>query len=368
MAIVEETIGSGKDRATVALWESNVGNFGTDTYKGIIQENANFDENVALNGGTGTPSITSYLWLTSDPANRHAGIAGTGHARMSGTGGDHIIQAQADFTRIDWLEIEQDQAGSSDEGIRVTGDDVLIEYNIIWTASNGAAQDGVHVSDIDISNLRVANNIIYGWVRAGIMLQQFGSTPHTQTADYAHNTIWDCENTSIHVEQDASGSTTTISLYNNIGATTAAPNSPFAASNDIDPVGSPNGTVTWSGSDNAIAVAPDEDDTDGTNNMTNQELCTSGVAVVTKSSGSWIVFTNITGGSVDLTLLDDAAGNLPAGNATDRQGSEPDARQDFSVAIDGARPTTGVDIGAGQVSVAASTGTVLTHFASMIGT
>lgn len=351
MAIVEETIGSGKDRATVTLWESNVGVFGTDTYKGIIQESVNFDENVTLNGSTGTPSITSYLWLTSDPANRHAGIAGTGHARMAVTSSGHVLQAVANFTRIDWLEIEQDQTTESDEGIRVTGDDCLIEYNIIWTDRNGADQDAIHMPEqTDLDRVRISNNIIYGWERGGIYIQNFGATAMALTGDFQHNTIWDCETAAIYAEQDGAASVFTIRVDNNIGATTVDPTSPIADSADQEPTNGPDGTVTWNGAANAIAVAADLDDIDGTNNLTASELATDGVAVVTKSSGAWIVFTNITSGSVDLTLLDDAAGNLAAGNGVNLIGSEPDARQDFSVAIDGPRSAVTVDIGASQIS------------------
>ena len=74
-------------------------------------------------------------------------------------------------------------------------------------------------------------------------------------------------------------------------------------------------------------------------------------------------------GDFSLLLLDDAAGNLAAGNATNRQGSEPDGRQDFSVAINGARPTTNVDIGAAQLQDGADfTGTVAETMEAYVST
>ncbi len=355
MAIVEETIGSGKDRASATLWEANVGVFGTDTYKGIFQENAEFNEEVELAGSTGTPSITSYLWLTADPANRHAGVAGTGHARMRGSGGDHVLTMTANFTRVDWLEIQQDSSGNSDEGIRVFGDDLLIDYCIIWGDTSGSDQDGIHLGQTDTVRTRISNAIIYGFDRAGFTPQQASNgTARTQSADLDHCTFWnnnignDNDGGALKITSEHANDNITLGMFNCWGD--AAFQLPFGDGQNNNRA-SPDGTVIWNGSNNGD-TAGDRTDIDGTDNTTAWEDLTDGVAVVTKATGSWAVVTNITLGSEDLTLLDDAAGNLLAGNGVDRQGSEPDARQDFSVAIDGARPTTGVDIGASQVSTA----------------
>ncbi len=374
MAVVEETIGSGKDRATVTLWEANVGSFGTDIYKGIIQESAEFNENVTLNGGAGTPSITSYLWLTTDPANLHAGVAGTGHGRMRGsTGGSHVLNVDAAFTRIDWLEIQQDSTGSSDEGIRVLvgADDVLVDYCIVWDDQTASSRDGVYVGDWAIANLRVSNTIIYGFTRAGIHLQQFGSTGRTITADIDHCSIYDCgsdasnEVGALFVQSSGASDSITVSLRNTWGDLFGTTEEAFADGGDTGARGVPDGTVVWNGSHNLATVYATHDQIDGTDNLTNWQHATTlpYVEDTTQPSGNYVVVTSKTAGSEDLTLLDAAAGNLAAGNGTDRQGSEPDARQDFSVAIDGARLTTNVDIGASQFS-----GVSVSLFATADGT
>lgn len=110
--------------------------------------------------------------------------------------------------------------------------------------------------------------------------------------------------------------------------------------------------MTWNGTHNAMDFAT-RDDLDGTDNITNWQDATSGEVDTSKSSGAWIVVVSLTAGSENLLMLDEAAGNLLAGNGTDRQGSEPDSRQDYSVDIAGnARPTSNVDIGPHQFTAA----------------
>ncbi len=345
---------SGQDRATVALWESNVGVFGTDIYKGIISTNDNFDENVTLAGSTGTPSITSYLWLTVASANRHSGVAGTGHGRMRATGTTHILTMNAAFTRVDWLELKVDQAGSSDEGIRIDQDECLVEYCIIWTDSSGADQDGIYINEANNETRYISNCIIYGFER-GQIHHQSSSNNTTHTTHVDHCTLIHTE-TAAEPERGAMGNTqskgsatTTFNMFNTIGYMEAGTDEPFW-DGDGDRA-TPTGTMVWNGSHNLRGDQGTGDQIDGTDNTTSWQSATDGDSESSQSSGSFVVFNDITPGTEDFTLLDDAAGNLAAGNGTNRQGSEPDARQDFSVDITGsARPTTGVDIGAHQVS------------------
>jgi hypothetical protein len=358
MAEVTETIGTGQDRVTVTLWEANVGVFGTDFYHGVISTNDAFVEEVTLTGSTGTPSITSYLWLDVDPANRHAGVEGTGHGRMSfGNPTPAVLTCDAPFTRVSWLEIELTGTASSDEGIRVNAgcDDTLLQYLIVHGARSGGAQDGIYTGDIDIARLRIDDCIIYGWDRAGIHGQQFGAFSQTATYFIDHCSIWNCgdsgenESGAIKSRSEDNADDITFTMFNTWGAGTTL-NAPFVDGTSSAQPDSPAGTVTWNGSDNGV-----DDTTDhiqGTDNRTAQEDATDGIVAVTKATGSWIVVTDLSS-TTDLTLLDDEPGNIMAGRGVDRQGSEPDARQDFSVAIDGPRPITNVDIGASQVSLAA---------------
>ena len=360
MAVVEETIGTGQDRATVTLWEANVGVFGTDTYKGIISTNDEFNENPDLIGSTGTPSITSYLWLTTDPANRHGGVAGTGHGRKRGSSTGRVIGIAANLTRMDWLENQQDSTTAAAEAILIggTAGDVLIDYCIVWSDQTAANQDGIYTGNASHANLRISNCILYGWSRAGIHFELFSGTP-TVTADIDHCAIYDCGSDdaddigAVKVGSAAAGDTITVGIFNTWGDISVSSASKEAfADGDVDDRVVPPGTVVWNGSHNLATEFSTHDEIDGTDNITNWQDATSSPFVedTTQASGSYVVVTSKTGGSENLLLLDDAAGNLAAGNGTDRQGSEPDARQDFSVDITGAaRPTSGVDIGPHQV-------------------
>ena len=363
MAIVEETIGSGQDRATVALWESNVSAFGTDIFKGIISTNDEFAEVVTLNGSGGTPSSTSYLWLTVDPANGHVGVAGTGHGRMAGAG-TGTLSIVAAFTRVDWLEIKGTGTGTSHEGIRVQAgaDDVLIDYCIVWSANTAQAQrDGIYTGNYSVANLRISNCMIYGWTRAGINLQNHTGA-NTQTIDIDHCSIYECghddalESGALRLVSTSASAFMTLGIFNTWGDMAAVSASKEAFSDgETSTRTTPAGTSTWNGSHNLATEFGVNDEIDGTNNTTDWQYATTSpfTEETTQSSGSYVVITEKGVALIDMTLLDDAAGNLAAGNGINRQGSEPDTRQDFSTAIDGPRPTDVVDIGASQVSVGA---------------
>ena len=345
MATVTKTIGSGKDHATIALWEANVGNFGSDIYEGVISTNDNFNEINTLTGGTGSPSITTYLHLTTAVANRHAGIAGTGHGRIYNTNAGHVLQLDSAFCRLSWLDIQQDNSGDSDEGVRAKSgaNDCLISYCIVWSDTSTANQDGIYTANWVVTNMRVDNCVVYGFDRADLHVQQWHTTSRVVNWDIDHCSLLDSELGCLRVESDGNSDNIDVDVFNTWGAD--CPTSPFSDGDNLTPGSTPDGSVTWVGSDNAVADPGDLDELQGTNSMTSTELCTSGIAVVTKSSGSWIVVKNITPGSIDLEPLDNAAGNkLTSG--VNRQGSEPDARQDFSTAINGARATDDVFIGA----------------------
>lgn len=367
MATVTETIGVAQDRLTIALWESNVGVFGTDTYEGLISTDDEFDEQVQLQGSTGTPSITSYLHLTVDPANRHAGVQGTGHARISrdNPASGRVIEIDAAFTRVSWLEVELTGTGVSDEAFRILGNtisDVLIQYCIVHSDESNVDQDTFYVEAPDAVStlrLRIDNCIIHSWGRHGLHIQNATTTnDFTFTGNIDHCAWEDFTNTSrgiaIFFEQDGEASDFTITIHNT-WATGNNDDSTYADSDFDQTPGIPDGTMVWNGSHNLAALPGDINDISGTDNTTNWQFATDGIADVTKTTGSWVVVNSLTDGSEDLLLLDDAAGNLAAGNGTNRQGSEPDARQDFSVDITGAtRPTTQVDIGPHQVTVVAA--------------
>lgn len=367
--------GGGGDYTTVSAWESAAPSFGNDIWKGEIDDNSEYNENVAF-GNAGTPSSTSYYWLTGGASNRHAGVVGTGHPRIRGsTNGSHVIDVGGvDWTRIEWLEIQQDSTGTSDEGIRLQPNDtnVLISHCIIWTVQTTAQQDGIYLSDsgsgsANAGSVSIDNCIIYGFVRAKIHCQQFeAQAAGTWTINIDHCTLihnrtaGDGRAGAVFIESANASDNITVNVYNTIGymEEDIGAGEVFVDGGGAAGRTAPTGTVTWNGSHNLRGDIGTEIEIDGTNNLTNSQFATSGDADTSQSSGSFVVFENIVLGSEDFRLLDDAAGNLAARNGTNRQGSEPDSRQDFSVTVTGeTRPTTGVDIGADQFISAFSTTT-----------
>jgi len=359
------TVGAaGKDHTTISSavsWFQSNHNFDTDGIGTIsIEDNAEYNENVSITGLSGTISSTAYLKITVAEANRHSGVAGTGHARVRGSSsGSHVFTVSEDFTVIEYLEIQQDSTGESDEGIRITSniDNVLISRCIIWTDQSISDSDGVYLGNWP-ATYSIDNCIIYGFNRGGIHCQNYNGS-NAQTANIDYCTVYDCGNGGgdeggIIAYASGSGSGVTINTYN-----TASLESGPSGRDFFDRQVS--GTTTWTGTHNSCS---DASLSSAAVNLTTgaQESLT--ISDTTQSTGSYFVVNSLTAGSEDFLLLDDAAGNKAYGNATNRVGSEPDSRQDFSLDIAGnTRSTTGPspDIGASEYwtvgGTAAITGT-----------
>lgn len=350
------TVGaSGKDHTTISSavsWFQSNHDFDTDGIGTIsIEDNSEYNENVTISGIAGTASSTAYLKITVASANRHSGVAGTGHARVRGsTNGSHVFTVSEDFTVIEYLEIQQDSTGGSDEGIRQTSgvDDCLYSRCIIWSDSSAVDTDGIYTGNW-AATYSVDNCIIYGFNRGGIHCQNYNGS-NAQTVNIDHCTIYDCgtsesDEGGIVSYAAASGSGVTINVYN-----TASLDADVAGRDFFDR--QVTGTTTWTGTHNActdtsLSSAGVSLTTGAQENLT--------TTATTQASGSYFVVNSLTGGSEDLLLLDDAAGNKAYGNGTDRIGSEPDSRQDFSTDIAGnTRSTTSPapDIGASEYTSA----------------
>lgn len=354
MAVVERDIiaAGGGDYTTIAAWESATNlNSGADIWKGKITDNAAYDEAVVINGGgTGT---TSYVWLTVDSANAHAGVWDTGKARLTYSGGNTAaIQIDSDFVRVDWLQIYRSTPGVSDEGIRIATDntnDVLLDYLVCWTDSGTNDTDGVYAGAITV-DCSVSNSVFYGWNRGSIHSQQSGSSDaHTINIDHCGLALNGdkSDEANLNVQMEATGPSV-ITAYNTwIGGQTGS-----AAGSDIraDDGGSGD-VIDFDGSNNAFDSTSVTQVGSGTTNFnwtSNQDSSDGLVDTAPGTAGIYI--TETAGGSTFDATLVDHANNVCVTNGTNRQGSEPDARQDFSVAINGARGTTDVDIGPFQIS------------------
>lgn len=325
-------------------------------------EEINIDD---LNYNGGAPTSSSHLVLTSDTDSRHAGLWSDSKAHMdsSASSQNAIILITEDYTVIQYLQISQDSSTNSDEAIRVQAGVTGALFSRCILRYGGAAAnstDGIYTGNWT-TDFSADNCIIYGFQRGGIHLQNFsGSGTVTGNAD--HCTVFNCgsdgsTSSGGFVAQAASGTTTNFNLYNCAGIdNTTSSADDFQETLAI-------GTLTWGGTHNCSS-----DTSLTTIGLTTgaQESLTS--SDTTQSSGTFFVVKELDSPNFDFQLLDTAAGNIPVDNGTNRQGSEPDSRQDFSTDVAGnTRGTVKVDIGASQVSVDVVSGRIMSSLAGAGG-
>lgn len=367
MATVTRTIGStGKNYSTITAWEAATNlNGGADIWEGTGDADEDFNETVTFDvDGT---SATSHVRLTTTSANRFAGVWDTGKARNAYTGAaTAVYQIEADWVQIEWQQIYRPDSGSlgaSDEGIRLTGScsNVLISYCLLWTDDTVTNDtDGIYIGTSGTYTLAVDNCIVVGWNR-GCLHEQMTATGagNVLTLYLDHCTFLyggesgggANEEAPLSIRQDDNNHT--ITAYNCIFKAQNA----GAGTDDLYFDNGATDTTTLTGSHNCYDNINDQTAGTLTNNWSSTVAATGGV-VETDTANSVIITETTRDATFDATLQD-LANNVAIEAGTNRQGSEPDTRQDFSVAINGSRPTTGIDLGAIQVSTTATAGGIL---------
>lgn len=362
MAVVERIIkqdGTG-DYTSIAAWNNAAEHASTinggDIYKGVISDNNAYNESITINAGS--PTSSAYTWLTVASANRHAGVWDTGKARITYDGGNTaVFQLESDYVFLEWLQIHRPASGSigdSDEGIRVTSTadtGCLISRCIIWTDEEDTNDlNGIYIGNWSITSLYIDHCVVYGWTRSGLHAQMFSGSPNQQWY-VDHCAIAFCgepgetEASCMAINVASGAASATIDSYNSWYLGDVDGGDPREL-NDLNHIGSGSGTLD--GSNNAYGTV----DTALTLNWTSSQVATSEVPVDSNTAGE-VIITDATAPVTSATDLtpQDLANNILLTNGTDRQGSEPDARQDFSVDIAGnSRGTTDVDIGPWQIS------------------
>lgn len=316
----------------------------TGFYKIEIQDDGDYAENVNILCA-GTPTINQYVWLTVASANRHSGVAGTGHARISGAGGWCVLSNE-EYTRVEYLEL------SGALGCRWNESFGLLSRCILSNAATASPPSGtaMQVRNNSLSH-SMDNCLIYNYSQ-GLQILQTTAGDFTQNIDFC---TFDFYTSSVSTYGALAFTplvtprTATANLYNTIlGRST-----PGALTNVYSNYGADQ---TWNGSNNAWDVDTSRM-VSNVNNLTSSQDIDRTVTTVTTTADAYIV-TNLSPSSHDyLPVVATGAGsNLPLTNGTNRTGSEPDSRQNFSTDIRGAaRPTTvgKIDIGAFQITTAA---------------
>jgi hypothetical protein len=302
--------------AAEAAEQGDLSSIGQTTFK--CEGTTNDTTKVVLSGWTNA-SATNYIQVEASATGIHDGTADSGYVLAISSG--HTIEVDVPYTRIGragfGIDIKSTSTGSSDEGIRfdLSAADLQTCYvvgNIIRSTTSTSSKDGVYCNPSGGTSSITLNafaNIIYGWNRGGIHAQNYSGT-NTMLVNAIQNTCHGNGNggggTGDILGRDTAGGTTTIDSFNNICAS-AESFRDQSATNTI-----------WTGSNN---VTLDGEFNRGS--MTGGSQATSGIAVASKTTGAWIVFTNITGGSEDYQLLDEAAGNLPVDYGADKTATVP---------------------------------------------
>ena len=318
----------------------NAANVSSGFYKIVIDDSNTYNEAVMIDGATGTANINNYVWLTVSAGNRHDGVMGNGAVLTSTSINLDIRQ---NFTRVEHLEIQH----QSTTGIQLIADNILISRCMIIAGGSGARGiSNVQTADIFIDNCVFAgqgqNAVISRFAVADLHFDHCTIGP----VNTANTFSWSYAG--IRNEAGSAGAET--NLYNNIILDCYLTG--YSAS-DVSYTASGTSNITDSGSHNVIDTSYYNSPYNA-GSITNDITASGGFSDT--SSGSTIVSVNETnyssGGGLDYTLTNLTV-NPAAGAGTNRIGSEPDSRQDFSTDIAG-NPRTNkagyIDVGAYQVT------------------
>lgn len=317
-------------------------------YKIRITDTADYNFHGAVIANTGTPDIDRRIIIEADEASRHAGIAGTGHASWTTTSSSASGMDIDSFTQIQYLQLNAENTAL--RMFEFDSTDVLFSRIIGYSTGSTTS-----------------------WL---IGLNQLVFTGNTNL--YIDNSVFVNLDLSIELNLDASGNP---SIYLD-HCTFALPyerpanwhfRHDFNSKNNLvtvytvyncwlDPVSDPAIRVlTTPGTGSSLTVVGSNNVgglngfTDATDNTTAYTYAANGVTETTTTTNA-IIVTDISPVSTFDGTPKKATGAgvnelLKAG--TNRQGSEPDPRQDFSTDIRGfARTATSarVDIGAFQIT------------------
>ena len=317
-------------------------NVSSGYYKIEIDDSNSYNESITFSPATGTATSSNYLWLTVSEANRHSGVAATsGHARVASGGSNNTFFINHDYGRIEYLQIDQLGTGRP---VNFRANNLLMSRCIVkGTASvNGGVFVGPESTAAFIDNCLIqtcerglyVNNSYVG--AANVYVDQCTIVDSSGSANIYLYSVY--------------GNALTTNFYNNglAGVGSGA---------DINLLNNDTHLIAHSGSHNAW----DTDTTyfySSTGSYTSSQDISSGGLTTTTTTANAMIVTDLTSGSENYTPVPatGAGSNLLLTNGTNRQGSEPDARQDFSTDIRGAaRPTTAgkIDIGAFQITTAA---------------
>jgi hypothetical protein len=302
-----------------------------------IQDASLYTEAVDITGVTGTPSATNYIWI-------RAGVGYSPEVIWSSTDLHTVLIGQS-HTRISGLKITSSRSGRNAVKMGAGVEGVLLERcvlvhtiageNCVSTNSPGATSFSVD-DCVFISNSGCGIYVGFNSPSAGdktinvdhcsfiggggnedraIVFRGYSGTPAVDVVANVYNCAMECGADAVIQSSAGTAGANTLTLNGSHNLHTSSAT-----------------TGTWTA----------ENTTDW------QDASTGGLTETATTASAWIV-SDLTSGTEDLQLVKavGAGSNLAEDNGTDRIGSEPDSRQDFSLDITGAtRGTANVNIGA----------------------
>lgn len=316
-------------------------------WKMVIDDSNSYNESIDLTPNSGGTTSSNYMWLTVSEGNRHSGVAASsGHARIYHTG-NYVVRMGShayNYARIEYLEVECTGTSSYTHGIEGPGAAFLASRCIVHgTGSSGSNYvRGIYTTSILYYGGTIDNCLVYNCDQ-GMYMYTSGFTGPFKVD---HCTVVNNSANNFYIYKGPGGNGD-IKIYNT-GIAGVGSGNDFSVT-----YADSSGSFPVTGSHNAYDAASAYNVT-----LTDTQNISSGGVTTTTTTASAMIVTNLTSGSEDFTPVKatGSGSNLLLGNATNRQGSEPDSRQDFSTDIRGKeRPTTAgkIDIGAFQISGAA---------------
>lgn len=316
-------------------------------YKVEITDAATYTETVTVGSGEiTTPTSSHYLWITATGAARHDGTKG------SGCDIDGGFVVQLDFTRIEWMDLAPT---STVNFLDLPGNvgDVVLSHTLAY----GLAAYRNSIVLAGGNGLSIDNSVIWSG-GGGSTIFHFGTTLADTTVNIDHCVIAAQVGAFANIGSRWSASTSATATWNIYNSAVfmndgSAERICDVHSNYSKTSTSVPGNHAFDGDNNCFYGGDKITGTSSTETFASTQAVTAYTATTTTADA--MIYTSVTADAQDFTPVAATGGgaNDLLTNGVNRQGSEPDARQDFSTDIAGnSRPTTNVDIGAFQVSSA----------------
>jgi hypothetical protein len=356
--VVTVIAGGGGDYTTIVAAEAAT-DISAGKYIIRISDNSLYNEDIII-GHSGTNTSTNHVVLEAASANSHAGVPGTGHARITQTDNtNNPLNIIERYTVVQNLDIISDDP-SGNYTISIGSGDNIFSRCIFRQAASAVVDQCFDVGQVSESYffdncLFLGHNELFDIrffnVNSRHIQLYFDHCAYDSLDTLSELVYVDMVDTNSGDGTVLTGNDVTVHAYNCWGF-----EGELRRNSSADTTGE---VLTLNGDQNVWERLPFTGiySYDTIQASANDVQATGGVTDVT-TTASAIIITNDTTVQADYDATPVAAtgagSNLILKNGVNRIGSEPDSRQDFSTDIAGnTRSTSGIDIGPFQFSAQA---------------